>query len=276
MKNMIFENEPFEITKKLDNVDYGCLEKVTYFSKTANRITNVNILLPVGYSEDKKYPVLYVLHGYWGNEDSIPYDEANKITEIIGNLINNGEAKEMITVFPYIYTNNTQPKATALDLENSLNYDNFINDLLTDLMPFIEDKYPIKTGKENTAITGFSMGGRESLFIGFSRSDIFGYIGAVCPAPGLTPGIDLNLHPGQLKESELVFKNSDKAPYLVMISAAKNDEVVENYPEKYHNILTNNGVKHIWHPITNGDHGGCSVRAHMYYFVKEIFMHNLY
>ena len=53
-------------------------------------------------------------------------------------------------------------------------------------MPYIEKTYSVKTGRENTAITGFSMGGRESLLIGMQRPDLFSYIGAICPAPGVT------------------------------------------------------------------------------------------
>ena len=58
---------------------------------------------------------------------------------------------------------------TGMDLANCFAYDNFINDLTTDLMPFIEGSFSVAKGRENTAITGFSMGGRESLFIGSGR-----------------------------------------------------------------------------------------------------------
>lgn len=56
-------------------------------------------------------------------------------------------------------------------------------------MPYIESHYSVKTGKDNTAIMGFSMGGRESLYISMKRPDLFGYVGAVCPAPGVSPGL---------------------------------------------------------------------------------------
>lgn len=273
VKNMIVEIEPFGSAYKMYDVDYGTLDKVTYYSQTAERDTNVNILLPAGYSENEKYPVLYILHGYWGNEDSMldSGDSSLKIPQIIGNLVSNGEAEKMIVVFPYIYTSNTQKTVTGMDLANSLNYDNFINDLVNDLMPFVETNYSAATGRENTAVTGFSMGGRESLFIGFTRPDLFGYIGAVCPAPGLTPGDDLNLHPGQLQESELLIKEGEDIPYLIMISAALNDGVVGNSPEKYHDILIENNVDHVWNLITNGDHGGRGIRPHIYNFAKAIF-----
>jgi enterochelin esterase-like enzyme len=83
----------------------------------------------------------------------------------------------MIVVFPDIYVSATQDKCSALDDKNNAAYDNFINLLTKEIMPFMEQNYSIKTGRENTAITGFSMGGRESLYIGFTRPDLFGISG---------------------------------------------------------------------------------------------------
>ena len=92
-----------------------------------------------------------------------------------------------------------------MNLENSLAYDNFINDLEKDVMPFVEKTFSVSTGTENTAIAGFSMGGREALYIGIQHPEQFGYVGAVCPAPGLVSGTDTSQHPGQLKDDELKF-----------------------------------------------------------------------
>lgn len=255
------------ITDALTGVDYGNLQKYTYYSTTRERVTNVNVLLPPGYSQDEKYPVLYALHGYWENEDSLV--NMSQAQNMLGNLIASGEAEKMIIVFPYTYTSKTQEACSALDLANSLNYDNFINDLTTDLMPYIESTFSVKTGRENTAITGFSMGGRESLFIGCTRSDLFGYIGAVCPAPGLTPGTDLSSHPGQLQESEL--NTGAYKPYLMLLTGGDNDIVVFNQPSLYHNILTTNGVDHVWHTVSTGQHNDTSVQPHMYNYLRNLF-----
>ena len=65
---------------------------------------------------------------------------------------------------------------------------------------------------------------RESLFIGLTRSDLFGYVGAACPAPGLTPGTDLSMHPGQLQENQL--KPAYQMPNLIMITGGGKDGTV--------------------------------------------------
>ena len=76
----------------------------------------------------------------------------------------------MIAVFPYIYASEKQDSCSGMNEENNAAYDNFINELTNDLMPYIESHYSVKTGKDNTAIMGFSMGGRESLYISMKVS----------------------------------------------------------------------------------------------------------
>ena len=242
---------------------YGTVKKVSYYSTTCKKNRNFNILLPAGYSEDKQYPVLYAMHGYYQNEDTLidEGDETMRTRQIIGNAIAAGEAEDMIVVFPYIYASETQNAANGMDAANNAAYDNFINDLKTDLMPFIESHYSVKTSKDNTAITGFSMGGRESLYIGMKCPDLFGYVGAICPAPGVT--------------SELIspadFKWTGESPYLLLLTAGSNDTVVYSTPSGYHDTLTKNGVPHIWHYVDGGYHGGNSIRAHLYNFSRFIF-----
>ena len=197
--------------------------------------------------------------GYWENQDRmiIKGNGTMYTRQIIGNAIASGEAEDMIVVFPYIYSSATQKDCTAMDDANNKAYDNFINDLIKDLMPHIEKTYSVKTGRENTAITGFSMGGRESLLIGMKRADLFGYIGAICPAPGVT---------GSFK-----WASEEEAPSLVFITAGSNDTVVYDNPKNYHNNFEKNGVPHIYHYVNGGYHGDNSIHAHIYNFVRAVF-----
>lgn len=262
---LLTEMPPEEILEKKDGVEYPKFKKYNYYSRTAERDTLVNVLLPENYSEDRKYPVLYILHGYYDNQDWMARDIVH-IPEMLTNLVSNGEAEEMIVVLPYIYCSKDMPYCTGMDTQNTLNYDNFINDMMTDLMPFIKENFSVAPGRENTAITGFSMGGRESLFIGISHPEIFGYIGAVCPAPGLTKGSG---DPWQLEMEQLVF--DDNSPYLLLISAAENDGVVGRNPALYDRIFTRNGVEHLWHTMSSTGHDASSVTPHLYNFLRMIF-----
>lgn len=259
ISKMVVEKEPDASHNEQAGVQYGTVKSGSYYSTTCKRNKPYNILLPANYSSSKKYPVLYCMHGYWENQDRmiIKGNGTMYTRQIIGNAIAAGDAEDMIVVFPYIYSSATQDSCSAMDDANNAAYDNFINDLVVDLMPHIESTYSVKTGRDNTAITGFSMGGRESLLIGMKRSDLFGYVGAICPAPGVTGAFKWN--------------SDEEAPHLLFITAGSNDTVVYSNPENYHNNFTKNGVPHIWHYVNGGYHGDNSIHAHMYNFVRAIF-----
>ena len=254
----IVEKEPDSANQTKNGVTYGEIQKKSYYSNTCKRNKKYNVLLPPNYDPNKKYPVMYILHGYYENPDRM-LTSGNAVMhtrEMLGNAIAEGAAKEMICVFPDVYSSATQDAVTGMDDNNNRAYDNFINQLKNDLMPEIEKNYSILTGKDNTAITGFSMGGRESLLIGMQMSDKIGYIGAICPAPGVT---------GSFKW------DSSNEPYFLMITAGSNDQTVGDNPRSYHNSFEKNGVPHIWHYVNGGYHGDNCIRAHLYNFFRIAF-----
>lgn len=253
-------------------VDYGEVKSYQYYSTTREKMAPVNILLPPGYNTNEKYPVLYILHGIGGDQNSM-LDASMGVQNILGNAIADGAAKKMIVVFPYMFTSKTLTGFTGFNQESVDAYDNFINDLVTDLMPWMEQNFSIATGRNNTAITGFSMGGREALYIGTQRTDLFAYVGAACPAPGILPTQDAYMtHVGMIKnEAEFKYPAGNPDPWILLISGGTNDGVVGTYPEQYHNILTNNGVDHVWHSVPGTGHDGNTVRPHLYNYYRYLF-----
>jgi enterochelin esterase-like enzyme len=269
----ITDDCPDAVSEKKADVAYGTVVHKTYESKTTGLTRGVNIVLPPNYDESKKYPVLYLLHGIFGNEYSLINDNNNKIVEISGNLAAEGKAKEMIIVLPNMFAASDKDLQPGFSEESSAAYDNFINDLTNDLMPFMEENYSVLPGRENQAVAGFSMGGREGLFIGFTRPDLFGYVLGISPAPGLTPGKDWAMtHPGQLQEDELKIKNSEETPYLIMVCCGTKDSVVGVFPKSYHNIMEKNEVNHIWFEVPGADHDSQAIRSGLYNFISSIFM----
>lgn len=252
-------SEPNDSKQEKPGVKYGTIEKKSYFSAFCNRTKKYNVLLPADYSEDRKYPVLYVLHGYYENPDRMIIEGNGKMytKQIVGNAIAEGAAEEMILVFPDVFSSKTLDGCTGMNDENNQAYDNFDTVLTTELMPLIEKEYSVATGRENTAITGFSMGGRESLQTGMKHPDLFGYVGAICPAPGTS---------GAWK-----FASEEAAPSLIFITAGGNDTVVYSTPNGYHENFTKNSVPHIWHYYEAGYHGDNSIHAHLYNFVRAVF-----
>ena len=253
-----------------EGITYGELHHVKYYSATCEKDRWLNVMLPANYSDKKEYPVLYILHGIFGDEYSMCGDGKSGVPALIDNLIATGEASEMIVVYPYMYASKVKEQCDAINIENVLAYDNFVNELVDDIMPFMRKNYSIKEGKENTAITGFSMGGRESLAIGLMRPDIFGYVGAIAPAPGLVPGKDMHMdHPGQFEEKDVVY--SEEKPFIIMLCAGDCDSVVGKFPLSYHELFMKNNVEHIFWEVPGSDHGDPAISSGIYNFVKAIF-----
>eukprot|EP00833_Pecoramyces_ruminatium_P007232 jgi/Orpsp1_1/1181264/evm.model.c7180000076506.1 len=260
---------PDEYRYMRNGVEYPTAQKIKYYSEVTETEREMNIILPIGYDENKKYPVVYFLHGLMADEDGMLMDEST--LAVPRNLILDGKAKDMIMVLPDIYA--PEP-GTAVppdyNPEYYKGYDNFINELEKVIMPYMEENYPILTGRENTAICGFSMGARTSLYIGYMKSELFGYVGAFAPAPGITPGEDSfsGYHPGLISEDEF----RAEVPQIVsLIDCGTKDTVVGDFPKSYHEILTRNNQKHIWFEVPEADHDWNAISAGLYNFLQTTF-----
>jgi len=269
MQKLVIDYIPEGIDERSDDVVYPEVIKTTYFSNTTQTERKVDIVLPVNYKENKKYPVFYYLHGIFVDPDYMLQEELGTLP-IYGNLLHQKLAREMLIVIPDQYAplkGHEFPPELNQDYYDG--YDNFINDLVNDLMPFIANNFRIRTGREHTAIGGFSFGGRNSLYIGYVRSDLFGYVGALSPAPGVTPGVDQwSNHKGLLSENELVAKIP---PIVTFISGGTNDPAVGTFPRQYSEILTRNHQEHVYLSIPGGEHDPFSNKVGFLNFVMSLF-----
>ncbi len=258
-------NVPSSVLKNAE----GKIEHITYFSKKANRNKGANVWLPPGYDSSKTYPVFYVNHGYGGDESSMV--NGMGVREIATNLIKSGDAVPMIIVFTNQYTDPQHEKQTGNGQADVPGYDNFVEDLPDSLMPYIESHYPVKTGRENTAIAGFSMGGRESLYIGMKCCDKIGYIGGGAPAPGIFPTKDQFMtHPGVMSKDEIRI-DPPYSPYILMIAGGTSDNMVNDFPKQYSDLFTQHGTDNIYISVPGGGHDSSTVIPLMYNFIKYIF-----
>lgn len=264
-------NPPEDYKAKKDNVIYGTYETVQYDSATVGKKRNVTVVIPPNYTTDKKYPVVYLLHGL--GQDNTQWIVEGKVQIVLGNMIAEGTAKEMILVLPNCRArqNDAANPSDCWTLPHYQSFDNFKNDLENDLMPFINSNYSVAEGRENTAIAGFSMGGRTALYIGMSMQDTFGYVAGFCPAPGIF-GYNMN---GVTEEGLFTkenFKIEDKyvGKTVVMIVAGRSDTIVYDWPETYHNGLDANGSENIFYKVKGG-HDFITTCNGFYNFAKMLF-----
>ena len=265
IRDQITANVPQNVLKNPE----GKLEHITYYSETAKRDKGANVWLPPGYDPNEQYPVFYVNHGYGGDESAMT--SGMGVREIATNLIKSGDAVPMIIVFTDQYSDPAHPKQTGNGQADVPGYDLFVEDMPGSLMPYIESHYPVKTGREYTAVAGFSMGGRESLYLGMKCCDKIGYIGGGAPAPGIFPTKDQFMdHPGVMSKDDMRI-DPPYSPYLLLIAGGTNDTMVNDFPKQYSDLFTAHGTENIYLSVPGGGHDSNTIIPMMYNFIRFIF-----
>ena len=179
-----FKNSLLEIPGKkgvlphdIRNVPHGNVEYVHYFSKSLGATNNAIVYLPPSYaaSKDKKYPVFYLISGTTDTEEV--YYKVGRMNYILDNLLAEGDAKEMIIVLPYGNPYKLLPPQKSGQMpQMGFGNDVFSNDLVNDLMPYIEANYRTINDRDHRAIGGFSRGGNQGLSNGLRNLDKFSYL----------------------------------------------------------------------------------------------------
>jgi enterochelin esterase-like enzyme len=206
-------------------VPHGDLKAVWYDSPTVGKDQRrMFIYTPPNYDKsNKKYPVLYLLHGGGGDEEV--WISRGRANYILDNLIAAGKAQPMIVVITNGDVNNT---GAPLDRPANLpKKDNtgigamaaglFETSLVKDVIPYIEGNYRVLSDAEHRAITGFSMGGYQTQNITNSNPAMFKYIGVMSMGLFSTfrndGSYDKANHIKQLKELQ---KNNPKVYWIGM------------------------------------------------------------
>lgn len=212
------------------------------------------VVLPKDYSKTKKYPVVYMLHGLSDTPESMVgngiLNDGAGTQYVVWNAIANGDVKECIVVYPCVCCNEEGKSSFNTDAKTASYYDYIINDLTKVLMPAINKEYSTLTGRENTAVCGFSMGGRETLNIGIRRPDLFSGIGLFNPAPGALDGGDM------LTKADLKLADEYINSTYIQITKGATDTVVNSNPTNYYNALKAAGIPCSYYETMGGDPAG--------------------
>jgi enterochelin esterase-like enzyme len=248
---------PAGFDARRDGVERGKLETVEYDSTTVGIQRKARVYTPPGYSTDEKYPVLYLLHGIGGDENEWPRGGAPDA--ILDNLYAGGKAVPMIVVMP---NGRASKDLTARDPipRQSPAFAAFEQDLLNDLIPFIEKTYSVKADRESRAIAGLSMGGGQALNFGLGNLDTFAWVGGFSSAPNTRRPADLiEDHEGAAKKLKLLYVSCGDRDGLFRIS------------QGVHAMLDEHNVPHVYRVIPEGRHDFRVWKSDLYHFARLVF-----
>jgi enterochelin esterase family protein len=159
------------------NVPHGAVASINYYSTALSKFRRMHVYTPPGYESGKseKYPVFYLLHGASDCDDS--WTSVGRAGFILDNLIAEKKAKPMIVVMPAGHTSRTMPPRGAAASGGPAPRDEFFDDFVTDIQPYVEKHYRTVNDRSHRAIAGLSMGGGQTLHIAFTHLEEFSYVG---------------------------------------------------------------------------------------------------
>jgi len=251
-----FPEPPAGIDKRRDDVPHGKLEMISYESKTVGTTRKMNVYTPPGYSKDKKYPVLYLLHGIGGDETE--WERFAHPDLLLDNLIADGKAVPMLVVMPNGRAQKND-RAEGDVFRTAPAFAAFEQDLLKDVIPAIESRYSVQADREHRALAGLSMGGGQTLNFGLANLDTFAWLGAFSAAPNTKPAAELVPDPEKAKQ---LLK-------LLWISCGNKDGLIR-ISQGVHAYLKEKGVPHIWH-VDEHAHDFQHWKKALYNFSQLIF-----
>ena len=253
-----FPEAPVGFKTPRPGVPAGKLELFEYDSGVTGNRRKANVYLPPGYSADKKYPVLYLLHGIGG--DITEWLNAGSPNVVLDNLIADGKAVPMIIVMPNGRAlPDDRPGPNIFAPEQVAGFSKFEGDLLDFLIPAIQAKYSTYTDREHRALAGLSMGGGQTLNFGFAHLDTFASLGAFSSAPNTKPPAELVPDPAAVRAQMK----------LIYLSCGNKDGLI-NFSQGVHRYLRDHAVPHLWNVDEHG-HDGETWGSNLYLFAQRLF-----
>src|SRR5688572_14716071 len=258
IRQSIEKSAPPRFDSLRNGISKGKIDTITYPSKTVGTDRRALIYTPPGFSIKKKYPVLYLLHGIGGDEKE--WLNGGRPQVILDNLYAEKKIEPMIVVMPNGRAmKDDRAGGNIFDSAKVQAFATFEKDLLHDLIPYIEKKYPVLTDRENKAIACLSMGGGQSLNFGLGNLGKFAWVGGFSSAPNTKT-------PEELVPDPEAAKNKLK---LLWISCGDNDGLIR-FSQRTHDYLYEKDVPHIYY-IEPGAHDFKVWKNGLYMFSQFLF-----
>ena len=265
-------------TGKVQRIEYDAPAVAAGFKRA------MEIYTPPGYSKEKKYPVLYLIHGAGQNERV--WVQSGRAHVILDNLMADKKIVPMIVVFPNgnatTNTETARPVAAAAGGTNASpgarrggrgfmgegSGKNFENDLLKDIIPYVESHYSVMADAQHRALAGLSLGGMQTRSIAPVHSDQFAYVGVFSGG---------NIRPEDVADLA-AFKKNVKVVFRGFgskeSSAPRGGGPLPSGPEGIKlaaEALNKEGIKAICYVSPDSAHDFISWKRSLYYFAPLLF-----
>lgn len=255
-----FPEPPAGFADMQPSVAPGRIETLSYDSGITGTRRSANVYLPPGYSADRRYPVLYLLHGIGGNQDE--WRGYVRAHTILDNLIAEGKAVPMIVVMPNgrALPDDRPPAADRVfTAENAAGFAKFERDLVEFLIPAVQAKYAAASDRQQRALAGLSMGGGQALNFGLAHLDTFAWVGGFSAAPNTKPSDEL-LPDAAAARRQLA---------LLYLSCGNKDGLI-NVSQAVHRALKQRDIPHVWNVDEHG-HDRESWAENLHHFAQRLF-----
>ncbi|MBN1758224.1 MAG: esterase family protein [Chitinispirillaceae bacterium] len=250
---------PNGFDQRKNNIPHGTVSGVLRYPAGGNYgEKTMKVYTPPGYDQNSstKYPVLYLHHGIGGNESawtsSSPGQAEGNADNVMDFLYNEGKARPMIIVMPH---------GGDFGGDDFARFANFENVLINNLIPYIEEHYPVSTDRTMRAIAGLSMGGGQTFNFGFGHIDKFASIGPFSAAPNTG-------QPNQIVKDVDALKRDVK---FIFIACGTADGLISN-SQRWHDYLDQNNVEHMYQLEQGQGHTSVVWNRSLYNFAQRIFL----
>lgn len=233
------------------NVPHGAVTRHVYHSNVTNGERELYVYTPPGYDRSKRYPTLYLLGGSGELPSNWIYD--GRANFIMDNLLAEGKAVPMVIAIP-----NNQVVHRNHPKHADLTFKIFEADLRQHIIPLVEREYSVRRDPKGRALSGLSMGGRHTVFVGFNSLDLFANFGV--------------LSAGDVDSEKTIAKFlndpdvNKKVDYLFVGQGT--EEAAGRMGERVvalHNALLNHKITHEYYVGGNGGHDWATWRHLLYY-----------
>lgn len=188
------------------------VDTVQVYSASMNKNIKTCVIVPEDYKKSKKkFPVVYLLHGYSGNYASWAKDfkELGKQVDQYGFIVIGVDGNYSSWYFDS-------------PIDPNFKYETYV---IKELVPFVDKNYRTITSREGRAISGLSMGGHGALYLSFKHQDIFGAAGSMSGGVDFRPfpeNWDIKKRLGSIKEFP---ENWDKYTVTNMLDLVKDNKM---------------------------------------------------